>query len=51
MVRRNVPEKRRATDGGYYECYECGYREVSDSHLRSCPECGGEIHNISVPRE
>ncbi|THE63447.1 rubrerythrin-like domain-containing protein [Salinadaptatus halalkaliphilus] len=33
-----------------YECYDCGYREATDS-LATCPECGGRTRNIAVARE
>ena len=36
---------------GYYECVACGTRVVSDDHLPSCPDCGGDVRNIAVPRE
>lgn len=34
----------------YYECCNCGYREVTDS-LEACPKCQGRTRNIAVARE
>lgn len=34
----------------YYECRDCGYREVGDS-LECCPICDGRTRNIAVARE
>lgn len=34
----------------YYECTQCGYRELTDA-LTECPDCGGRTHNIAVARE
>ncbi|NUB91886.1 rubrerythrin-like domain-containing protein [Haloterrigena sp. SYSU A558-1] len=39
----------RAPERSYYECCECGYREMTDS-LESCPECDGRTRNIAVAR-
>ncbi|PSP62281.1 hypothetical protein BRC77_10525 [Halobacteriales archaeon QH_8_64_26] len=33
---------------GIYECIDCGHRP---SESGRCPSCGGELKNISVPRE
>jgi hypothetical protein len=33
---------------GEYECLSCGYRV---SERGRCPDCGGDLKNISVPRE
>ena len=35
----------------YYECVDCRERTVTDEHLGNCPNCGGEVTNIAVPRE
>ncbi|ELY72516.1 rubrerythrin-like domain-containing protein [Natrinema pallidum] len=37
-------------DRSHYECWSCGYRMTAGS-LGSCPECGGQMHNLSVPRD
>jgi len=34
-----------------YQCDDCGHRfehfqKMSDAPLRSCPECGGEVHRL-----
>jgi rubrerythrin len=34
-----------------YECLECGNRIEADSRPESCPNCGGTMRDISVPRE
>jgi len=34
----------------YYECPVCGLR-VEGEDLVACPECGGQVRNISVTRE
>ncbi len=34
----------------YYECTDCGFRDVGDS-IAFCPDCGGRTQNIAVPRE
>lgn len=34
-----------------YECVDCGHRIEADERPGECPECGGEMQNISVPRE
>ncbi|MFP8889188.1 rubrerythrin-like domain-containing protein [Natrialbaceae archaeon A-CW2] len=33
------------------ECYECSFREHTDSRPGRCPACGGPVHNVAVPRE
>ncbi|SEO82287.1 hypothetical protein SAMN04487948_105336 [Halogranum amylolyticum] len=40
-----TPERR------YYECRSCGHRTTSPTHVATCPECDGEVHNIGVARE
>ncbi len=35
----------------YYECIACGDREVSAEHVGRCPDCGGAVRNIAIPRE
>ncbi|MCU4750512.1 rubrerythrin-like domain-containing protein [Halobacteria archaeon AArc-curdl1] len=40
------------TPSGYdVECYECSFREQTDSRPGRCPVCGGPVHNVAVPRE
>jgi Zn finger protein HypA/HybF involved in hydrogenase expression len=34
-----------------FECRACHHRVVSEEHVGSCPECGGETANIAVARE
>jgi rubrerythrin len=34
-----------------YECVECGHRVEADHRPETCPECGGEMRDISVSRE
>ncbi|SNR51093.1 rubrerythrin-like domain-containing protein [Halorubrum vacuolatum] len=36
---------------GYYECRLCSFRLRSDDRVERCPECGGAVRNIAVPRE
>lgn len=47
MVRRDpyTPEQKQ------FECRECTYRVVQESHQPRCPNCGGDMQNIAVPRE
>ena len=33
-----------------YECMVCGYRVTSKRKPGVCPECGGEMQNLSKPR-
>lgn len=33
-----------------YECADCGERVEADTRPGECPECGGEMQNISVSR-
>lgn len=35
----------------YYECRDCLQRIVVDEALTDCPDCGGRVRNIAVPRE
>lgn len=35
----------------YYECRGCGNRYTPISYLAKCPDCGGSLQNIGVPRE
>lgn len=46
-----VREESYEADGGTYECNGCRHRERADSYPGTCPECGGEMRNIAVPRE
>lgn len=34
-----------------YECRECGHRTKADHQPMACPECEGEMLNISKPQE
>jgi Zn finger protein HypA/HybF involved in hydrogenase expression len=34
-----------------YECVDCGERVEAESHPVECPECGGEMQNISKAQE
>ena len=34
-----------------YECNECGHRVHAEHQPVTCPECGGEMIDISQPRE
>jgi len=40
-----------SSDEPYYECLDCGVRYTTDEHGRLCPECGGYLKNIAVPRQ
>lgn len=37
-------------DAAVFECFGCGSR-VTDPATRTCEDCGGELNNISRPRE
>ncbi|WP_132060385.1 rubrerythrin-like domain-containing protein [Halorussus amylolyticus] len=47
MVRTDSHEPTRAT----YECSDCLHRERTEGFPGLCPECGGAMRNIAVPRE
>jgi Zn finger protein HypA/HybF involved in hydrogenase expression len=34
-----------------YECQTCSHRVTVEGHQGACPECGGTVKNIAVPRE
>lgn len=34
-----------------YECADCDHRVEAEHQPGECPECGGEMKDISVPRE
>lgn len=34
-----------------YECLACMQRIVSEDSYGACPNCGGRLRNIAVPRE
>ena len=34
-----------------YECNDCGHRVRSEHQPGTCPNCGGEMSDISQPRE
>jgi Zn finger protein HypA/HybF involved in hydrogenase expression len=38
------------TDVRHFECRECSHRHVATSSLLGCPDCGGPVTNLSVPR-
>jgi len=40
-----------SADRGYFECRDCANREVASERLTECPDCGGQMRNIAVPRE
>jgi Zn finger protein HypA/HybF involved in hydrogenase expression len=33
-----------------YECPDCGARLCSDERVLTCPQCEGEMQNLSKPR-
>jgi DNA-directed RNA polymerase subunit RPC12/RpoP len=37
-------------DRPVYECFECGSR-TSAADAERCPDCGGELLNLGVPRD
>ncbi|WP_321163299.1 rubrerythrin-like domain-containing protein [Halorubrum aidingense] len=39
------------TVGDQYECRDCLARLRTTENLALCPDCGGELENISKPRE
>ncbi|MDX1746088.1 MAG: rubrerythrin-like domain-containing protein [Halobacteriales archaeon] len=34
-----------------YECTGCGERVTAESHPGVCANCGGEVQDVSIPRE
>jgi Zn finger protein HypA/HybF involved in hydrogenase expression len=34
-----------------YECWDCLKRVESKTATTACPECGGAVQNLAVPRE
>ncbi|WP_158058300.1 rubrerythrin-like domain-containing protein [Halorussus halophilus] len=34
-----------------FECSNCGYRTQAEHNPGDCPECGGEMQNISRGRD
>ncbi len=34
-----------------YECRSCLSVVVADERVTDCPDCGGRVQNVSVPRE
>ncbi|MDS0239868.1 MULTISPECIES: rubrerythrin-like domain-containing protein [unclassified Haloferax] len=50
VLNNSVIDDYRSTEG-YYECRSCRTRTVSETHLSSCPDCGGSVRNIAVARE
>jgi hypothetical protein len=39
------------TELNTYECTDCDYRTQADHKPGECPQCGGEMLDISVSRE
>ena len=39
-----------AEEEDLYECRDCLTRLCSSQRLTSCPDCGGEMENLSTPR-
>jgi|AntRauTorcE11898_2_1112593.scaffolds.fasta_scaffold07570_3 hypothetical protein len=37
--------------GTQYECRECLARHCVTNGLSACPDCGGDVENLSKPRE
>jgi len=33
------------------ECPNCGCRIHTEERIGACPDCGGELRNLAVPRE
>jgi Zn finger protein HypA/HybF involved in hydrogenase expression len=38
------------TDVKHFECQDCGHRHQARDSLMGCPDCGGFVQNLSVPR-
>jgi Zn finger protein HypA/HybF involved in hydrogenase expression len=38
-------------DSKQYECLNCLHRVSAAESKSSCPECGGTLRNVGVPRE
>lgn len=51
MAVNNATSNPTSSAENRYECFDCGARTTADSQLVECPECGGDVRNISVPRE
>ena len=34
-----------------YECVDCGTRTEADCQPGRCPGCGGQLQDLTVPRE
>jgi Zn finger protein HypA/HybF involved in hydrogenase expression len=34
-----------------FECHDCGERIATETQPRRCEACGGDLRDISVPRE
>ncbi|MFO8114739.1 MAG: rubrerythrin-like domain-containing protein [Halorubrum sp.] len=49
MTRNTAPAP--CPSGDQYECRDCLDRFCTDDGLSSCPECGGDVENLSKPRE
>ncbi|SFG45834.1 Protein of unknown function [Halopelagius inordinatus] len=40
-----------ATALSTYECFDCGTVVEAESNPATCPDCGGELRNRSMPVE
>ncbi|WP_144799185.1 rubrerythrin-like domain-containing protein [Halorubrum depositum] len=49
MTRNTTPSTGEAVT--HYECRECLARHGVADRLSTCPDCGGEVENLSKPRE
>lgn len=46
-----MPQDPGPREPPYYECIECAKRVRSIESGRLCPDCGGYLKNIGVPRQ
>jgi hypothetical protein len=37
--------------GPYYECLHCQRRVTEEIDHRGCPDCGGYLRDLTVPRQ
>jgi len=47
----HVPDPYSPEPPYVYECAACATRLSADHHPEFCPDCGGQMTDISVPRE
>ena len=47
----NRSDPYKLTGTYIYECVVCNERIESTERVGKCPECGGTVQNIAVPRE